>query len=204
MLGARPRGNDARGEAVPVSRESPSYVKGMWFVAGRRYIAREHGEEGLAAVLAAMPEEHRNALADPITSDWYPEGALGASLQACRDVIGGGTDAGTLAVMEGCSIEGIHRFWSVALRVTSSHFAVRLLPVTWRHMRRGPGRLEVVVEPDRAVVRYSSFPYFGDANYRLLVLGTLRPLMRVSTGTAAQVEIVGYGDDWLDAEIVLP
>ncbi len=193
-----------RGEARSVPKESPSYVKGMWFVAGRRYIAREHGEEVLAKVVDAMPPEHREALAEPITSDWYPEGALGASLQACRDVVSGGTDAGLLSFMEGCSVEGIHRFWSVALRITSTHFAVRMLPATWRHMRRGPGKLEVLVEPDRAVVRYSSFPYFRDVNYRLLVLGTLRPLMRISTATKAQVEIVGYGDDWLDAEIIFP
>jgi hypothetical protein len=187
-----------------VSRHAPSYVKGMWFVAGRRYIAREYGDEGLARVIAAMPDEHREALVDPMASDWYPEGALGASLRASREAVGGGSDAGTLQVIEGCSLEGIHRFWSVALRVTSTPFAIRLLPVTWSHMRRGPGRLEVVTEPDRAVVRYSTFPYFHDVNYRLLVLGTLRTLMRVSTGTQAQVEIVGYGDDWLDAEIVVP
>jgi len=192
------------GEAVFVSRHAPSYVKGMWFVAGRRFIAREYGEAGLARVVAAVPEEHREAIMEPVTSDWYPEGALGASLRATRDTLGGGSDAGALEVIEGCAVEGINRFWSVALRVTSTQFAIRMLPVTWQHMRRGPGKMDVVLEPDRAVVRYSSFPYFDDVNYRLLVLGTLRPLMRVSTGTRAQVEIVGYGTDWLDAEIVFP
>jgi hypothetical protein len=187
-----------------VSRASPSYVKGMWFVAGRRFIEREHGEDALARVLAAIPEEHREALAEPMASDWYPEGALGACLRASREAIGGDSDTGMLGVIEGCTMEGIQRFWSIALRVTSTHFAVRMLPASWRHIRRGPGRLEVVMEGERAVVRYSLFPYFGDINYRLLVLGTLRPLMRISTGTRAQVEIVGYGDDWLDAEIVFP
>jgi hypothetical protein len=187
-----------------VPQESPSFVKGMWFVSGRRYIGREHGEEALASVVAAIPEEYREAMTDPITSNWYPEGALGASLKATREIIGGGGDEGTLTAIEGCSMEGIRRFWSVALRLTTTHFALRMLPSTWKQLRRGPGKLEVVLEPDRAVVRYSTFPYFDDVNYRLLVLGTLRPLMRVSTGTEAQVEIVGYGRDWLDAEIVFP
>ena len=151
-----------------------------------------------------MPPEHRPIMRDPITSDWYPEGALGASLKATREVIGRGSDAGTLTAIEGCTLEGIRRFWSVALRLTTTHFALQMLPSTWSHMRRGPGKLEVVTEPDRSVVRYSAFPYFDDVNYRLLVLGTLRPLMRTSTGTRAQVEIVGHGDDWLDAEIVFP
>jgi hypothetical protein len=176
----------------------------MWFVAGRRSIARDYGDDGLAKVIAAMPEEHRDVMTDPMASDFYPEEALGASLQASREAIGGSSDAGTLRVIEGCALEGINRFWSVALKVTSTQFALRMLPVTWRHMRRGPGQMEVLVEPERAVVRYSSFPYFGDVNYRLLVLGTLRPLMHVSTGTRARVEIVGYGADWLDAEIVFP
>ncbi len=187
-----------------MSSDSSSYVKGMWFVTGRRFLSREYGEEALQKVVDAMPEQYRVAVAEPITSDWYPEAALGAFLQTLREVVCGGTDEGTLAVIEGASLEGIHRFWSIALRVTSTQFAVRMLPSTWPHLRRGPGRMDVEPDAQRAVVRYTNFPYFRDVNYRLLVLGSLRTLMRVSTGTQAQVAILGYGHDWLDAEIVFP
>jgi DMSO reductase anchor subunit len=64
--------------------------------------------------------------------------------------------------------------------------------------------MDVELDAQRAVVRYTHFPYFRDVNYCLLVLGSLRTLMHVSTGTQAQVAILGYGHDWLDAEIVFP
>jgi hypothetical protein len=187
-----------------VSRETSSYVKGMWFVAGRRFILREHGEALLQKVIDAVPEEYREAMVEPMASDWYPEAALGSFLQASREHVGAGTDEGTTALIEGCSLEGIRRFWTIALQVTSTQFAIRMLPATWQHLRRGPGRMDVEIDAERAIVRYTSFPYFSDVNYRLLVLGTLRPLMRISTGTQAQVEILGHGHDWLDAEILFP
>jgi hypothetical protein len=68
-------------------------------------------------------------------------------------------------------------------------------------MRRGPGTLAVEVAGSEARVYYAHFPYFDDVNYRLLVIGTVGPLMRLSTRGKAEVTILGHGKDWLTARI---
>jgi hypothetical protein len=181
-----------------------SYVKGLWFVTARRYAEVKYGEAALDAVVNSMPERYRHAMSAPLASEWYEEEALGHALRAARDVLAGGADERMLAVLEASTLEGINRFWRTALRVASTELALRMLPASWRHVRRGPGTLEVDVRGRSAVVHYARFPYFNDVNYRLLVLGTLRPLMRIATGVQAHVEISGYGMSWLDAKISFP
>jgi hypothetical protein len=181
-----------------------SYVKGLWFITARRYAEVRYGDAMLGVVIESMPPRYQHAMRNPLASEWYDEEALGHALRAARDVLAGGTDERMLEVLEGSTLEGINRFWRAALRVASTELALRMLPASWRHVRRGPGTLSVDVRGRSATVHYARFPYFNDINYRLLVLGTLRPLMRIATGVEASVEIAGYGMSWLDAEISFP
>jgi hypothetical protein len=181
-----------------------SYVKGLWFVSARRYALPKFGSAKMDEVVAYMPERYQVAMRAPLASEWYEEEALAHGMRAARDVLGDGTDAGLLTILEETTQEGINRFWRAALRVMSTELAVRMLPATWRHVRRGPGELTVQIEGKRGVVRYARFPYFHDPNYRTLALGTIRPLMRIATGTPARVEIAGYGPTWCDVEVRFP
>lgn len=177
-------------------------VKGLWFVTARRYALHHYGEAELAKVIAKMKPRHREALANPLPSAWYVEEAMQDSFAAAREVLAP-SDGAMLELFEGCSRYGITYFWRIALRMTSTEFAMRTLPATWRHIRRGPGQMVVQVDGGErhATVSYTRFPYFDDVNYRLLVLGTLRPLLHISTGKPARVTIAGHGKSWLTAEI---
>jgi hypothetical protein len=169
-----------------------SEVKGLWFVTARRYMLDAHGRDALAAVIEEIPPEHRSALVDPLASQWYPEETLQESLAAASRVMARGNRDKMLELLEGCSIVGVNHFFRIALRITTTAFALRMLPTTWSHMRRGPGRMTVDLRAGEGIVDYLDFPYFDDLNYRLLVLGTLRPLLRLSTGREPRVEIERY------------
>lgn len=181
-----------------------SEVKGLWFVSARRYALEHHGEESLAQVIAHMKPRWRPALESPMASAWYAEEAMKDAFAGASDVLAGGDEERIVAMFEGCALYGITHFWRIALRVASVEFALRMLPSTWRHMRRGPGKMAVEIDGPRAKVLYTSFPYFDDKNYRLLVLGTLRPLLRISTGAEPRITIAGHGTSWLTAEIEFP
>jgi hypothetical protein len=148
-----------------------------------------------------MKPKYRGALESPLTSAWYPEEAMQNAFAATKEVLAEGSDEKMVHLFEGCALLGINHFWRIALRVTSTEFAVRMLPATWRHVRRGPGTMAVLVDGRHAKIHYARFPYFDDVNYRSLVLGTLRPLLRISTGFAPRVTIAGFAKSWLDAEI---
>jgi hypothetical protein len=177
-----------------------SEVKGLWFVTARRYALHHYGEEAIANIVAKMKPRYREALERPLPSAWYEEEAMQDAFAAAREVLAP-SDEAMRELFEGCSLFGITYFWRIALRVTTTEFAVRMLPATWRHIRRGPGQMAVSVDGPRASVNYTRFPYFDDVNYRLLVLGTLRPLLQISTGKPANITIAGHGKSWLTAEI---
>jgi hypothetical protein len=181
-----------------------SEVKGLWFVSARRYALEHHGEDALAEVVATMKPRWRSALESPLASAWYPEEAMKNAFAAAAAVLAGGDEDRIIAMFEGCALYGITHFWRIALRVASTEFAVRMLPSTWRHMRRGPGKMAVEVDGSQAKVLYTNFPYFDDVNYRLLVVGTLRPLLRISTGAEPRISIAGHGTSWLTADISFP
>ncbi len=95
----------------------------------------------------------------------------------------------------------MHRFFQALLKLTSPSFLLRQTPVLWSYVRRNQGNLTVETTEERAVVRYRDFPYFDDFRYRLLALGTLRPLATLCGGTDPKAHELGYGKDWLDVEI---
>jgi hypothetical protein len=106
-----------------------------------------------------------------------------------------------LAAFEECTLNGVHRFFQALLKLTSPSFLLRQTPVLWSYVRRNQGNLTVETTEERAVVRYRDFPYFDDFRYRLLALGTLRPLATLCGGTDPKAHELGYGKDWLDVEI---
>jgi hypothetical protein len=175
-----------------------SEIKGIWFVTARRLLSERFPRE-LEAVVSAMPREHRSAMADPLASRWYPEEALQASMGAVNRLIARGDKDRMTELLEDCTVIGVNHFFRIALRLTTTTFALRMIPVAWDHLRRGPGGVKVGIEGRTAHVEYETFPYFDDVNYRLLVLGTLRPLLRLSTGKAPDVEIERYSKDSLRA-----
>lgn len=191
----------------PIVSKSPgttavmSEVKGAWFVSARRYTLEQHGRDALAEVLGEMPAEHRSALSEPLASQWYPEAAMQEALGACFRVIARGDRQRMISVIEGCAVVGVNTFFRIALRITTTTFALRMLPTTWGLLRRGAGKMDVDIEERHAVIRYSAFPYFDDPNYRALVSGTLRPLLRMSTGREPDVEITDWTADTLRAVV---
>jgi hypothetical protein len=176
---------------------APSEVKGLWFVAARRWVVQDLGEEALRAVLAELHGPAREALEDPLPSAWYPEEALQRGLDAARRVLADDDADQMLDLLERVTMIGINAFWRTALRVTSTEFALRAVPVSWKHIRRGAGEMSVELEGGIGRIHYRDFPYFDDPNYRLLVLGTLRPLLRMSTGAEVPVNIATYTHDSL-------
>jgi hypothetical protein len=187
---------------VPPPPDSPpSEVKGIWFVSARKWVVTDLGEGALRSVLAELHGIAREALEDPLPSHWYPEEALQKSLDAARRVLCDDDSERMVETLERVSLVGINTFWRTALRITSTEFALRALPISWKHIRRGPGEMSVDIANGLAKIQYRYFPYFDDPNYRLLVLGTLRPLLRVSTGHEVPVTIAQYTKDSLTAHV---
>ncbi|MGZ5971248.1 MAG: hypothetical protein ACXWP4_26435, partial [Polyangiales bacterium] len=158
------RGAERRGERPAETSE----VKGLWFVTARRFTVQQFGDVGLRAVLAELPPEVRPSLGEPLPSHWYPESHLQTCLDVTRRMLAGDDPDRMQKLLEGCTKVGINAFWRVALQVTAPQFALRALPVSWRHMRRGPGYMRVEIEGSIGRVHYGDFPYFDDSNYRLL------------------------------------
>jgi hypothetical protein len=176
-----------------------SEVKGIWFVTARRYLESTQSADTVAAVVEAIPRTHRSAMAEPLTSRWYPEEAMQQSLHAVHRLVARGDKDKMLEIFEACTVLGVNHFFRIALRVTSTAFVVRMMPAMWDRLRRGPGSLTVDVDDAGATLRYVGFPYFADPIYRLLVVGTVRPLIRLSTGKAASVDVAEWTDDSLRA-----
>lgn len=170
----------------------------------RRYVVETYGEGALRDLLGVVSPPVRAALNEPLASHWYPEAVLQESFEGARRVLAGGDPDRMIAFFEGCTLVGINAFWRTALRLTSGRFALRGLPVSWRHMRRGQGSLEVELDGAIGRVHYLDFPYFDDPNYRLLVLGTVGPLLRVATGSDVPITIARFTSSSLTAQVRLP
>ena len=63
--------------------------------------------------------------------------------------------------------------------------------------------MRVEIEGSVGRIHYSDFPFFDDSNYRLLVLGTLEPLLSISTGNRVPVTIVSHTKTSLTAQVRL-
>jgi hypothetical protein len=178
-----------------------SEVKGLWFVVAKRYLIDRY-EPDLPAKMAALVDAPlRSAFLDPLRSHWYPEACLTQFMAAFDELVTHGDQRKMIAAFEDCTLQGVHRFFQAMLRMTSPDFLLRRTPVLWGCVRRNQGRLTVESDETRAIVHYADFPYFDDVNYRLLALGTLRPLATLCGGTSPRASIVDYGKNWLDVEV---
>lgn len=177
-----------------------SEVKGAWFIAARAWLTERENPFALERIVHAMPQEHRDALRDPIPSSWYPEEALQTALRALRDVLD--LDAARFVdVMDACTVIGTSRFFRALLRVATPSFVLRQVPVMWGRIRRGAGRVEVDDTGTEALLRYREFPYFADEHYRLLTVGSLRAVVRTCTGRDPDVTVVRWTPDALDVRV---
>jgi hypothetical protein len=187
----------SRGERA-VSR---SEIKGMWFVVARRYLIDRHDPELPYRMAQLVDPEHRAALLDPLSFAWYPEACLQQFMMAFDELVTHGDRRRLIAAFEECTLQGVHRFFHALLRLTSPDFLLRRTPVLWKCVRRNQGSLSVETDGTRAIVRYVDFPYFDDVRYRLLALGTLRPLATLCGGSNPTAEEIGFGKDWLTVEV---
>jgi hypothetical protein len=146
--------------------------------------------------------EHGQLLEDAIASEWYPEEALQAALQALRTELAGDNDPRFAAVVRDMVGSGIGRFFRLMLQLGSARFVLRKVPVLWDRVQRGPGSVTVDDRPDRAVLHYRSFPYFSDPNYPLMTGASLQAMVEASIGRLPDVNVLGRGHDWLDIEVV--
>jgi hypothetical protein len=143
----------------------------------------------------------KEVILDPKRSAWYPEAALQQFMGAFDEIVTHGDHKRLVAAFEECTLQGVHRFFQALLRLTSPDFLLRKTPTLWAYVRRGQGSVTVETDEKHAVVRYRDFPYFDDVRYRLLALGTLRPLATLCGGTTPRAEVLDYGKEWLDVKV---
>lgn len=172
-------------------------VKGVWFSTAHRYLHDEHGPETLESVIERMPPERREAMRDPIASHWYPEETLQEGLYAMGAELAGGEARAFEPVLEELARQGLSRFLSALLQLSSPRFVLRQVPTAWRLLRRGPAEVRADPIEGGTEVLYAAFPYFSDYNYRLLTVASLRTLVEQSAGKRPAIEIVEWEDDSL-------
>ena len=178
-----------------------SEVKGLWFVVAQRYLVDKHGASFPTKMANLVDAPLRQALLEPMRSAWYPEAALQQFMAAYDELVTHGDERRLIAAFEECTLAGVHRFFQALLRLTSPDFLLRRTPVLWSFVRRNQGSVRVETTAKSAIVHYEDFPYFEDVHYRLLALGTLRPLATLCGGTDPRAEVLGYGRDWLNVEV---
>ncbi len=176
-----------------------SEVKGLWFVVARRYLVDRVNPDLPFQMAELVAPELRPAILEPALSSWYPEACLQEFMRTFDQLVTRGDRKRLIAAFEECTLNGVHRFFQALLRLTSPDFLLRKTPVLWNYVRRYQGSVSVETNEERAIVRYIDFPYFEDVRYRLLALGTLRPLATLCGGTNPPGRRnVGFGRDWLD------
>lgn len=172
-------------------------VKGAWFVTARSYVLEHHGEETLRAIAERLEEEHRHVVEDPVASEWYPEELLQETLAAANQVVAEGDGNRFLEFIEGCTEQGVSRFFSVLIQLSSPGYVMSKVPFMWERIRRGPGFVEVEEREDGSRLHYQRFPYFDDFLYRMLTVGSLHAVVRRCTGTEPDVQILEWSSDSL-------
>jgi hypothetical protein len=196
-----PSGAGARAPSIPPGPLSKSEVKGVWFTTSRRYILETVGEEALVTMSHRVDRAYRDLIVNPFPSEWYPERALQQALHAMYVVIAHNDDEAFTEVMEGCTRLGVNHFFRALMRMASPAVILRKTPAMWNHIRRGAGAVAVEADDVSATLRYTSFPYFRDPNYRLLTVGAVRALVRVCGGEVRGLEVVGHAWDSMTVRV---
>ena len=180
-------------------------VKGLFFVVARKHLMDRYGVESIRAMAEVMSPKHREAMLQPMHSEWYAEEALQEALGAFHEVVARGRDEEVLTSLAACTVDGVNRFFQVLLGMASPSFLLRKCPVLWRFARRGPSTVTVEADEERAVVSYRDFPYFDDRNYRLMMEGTLRGVAGLGQPRGGlHVKSVHWDKGSLDVEVLYP
>jgi hypothetical protein len=174
-----------------------SEVKGIWFVSMRAWLDQHVSEDQRRELSACLSPPFRAAFAEPLVSEWYPEAMLEEALLATYEVVAVRDRARFLSIMEACTEIGVNRFFRLLLRLSTLSFVTKLVPTMWKQIRRGRGDVKVAIEGDRARLEYSDFPRFVDPLYELMTIGSLRALVRISTGREPVVEVVARNPEGL-------
>lgn len=173
-------------------------VKGVWFVTARKFVLEHHGADALQALADAVDPSIRGVIEEPIASEWYAEEALQQTLAAANQVLAGGDRGRFLRFIEGCTEQGVTRFFSVLIQLSTPAYIMSKVPFMWERIRRGPGFVQVEERDDGSLLHYQRFPYFDDPLYRWLTVGSLRAVVRRCTDTEPDVEILHWQSDELE------
>lgn len=175
--------------SMTASQGQDSEVKGIWFVSMRAWLDQHASDAQRKELVASLSPPYRASFAEPLVSEWYPEAMLEEALHATYEVVAVRDRARFLSIMEECTEIGVNRFFRLLLRMSSLSFVTKLVPTMWKQIRRCRGGVTVEIEGDRARLAYGDFPRFGDPLYELMTVGSLRALLRISTGREPVVEV---------------
>lgn len=176
-------------------------MKGVWFVTARQEVAETFGPEALEVLVASVPAPHRAVVAEPLASAWYPEEALQACLRSLRLELVGGQPMRFQELLERSTERGMGRFFSALIRLSSPRFVLGQVPTMWRHIRRGPGFVEVAHGEGESWLRYRDFPYFDDPIYEELTVCTVRSVVRLCAKVDPDLTVARVTGDRLDLRV---
>ncbi len=174
-----------------------SEVKGVWFLTAKRSVLAQQGQPVWDALVASLPEKYRAGIAEPVASGWYPEEVFGLALERLDALVAEGDPRRLSTFVEEGTVEGVSRFFRSVLGLATPAFVVRRLPALWRLVRRGAGTVSVDAGATSATVRYTEFPHWNDARYRLLTISSIRALLRMCTGREPVVREESHTHDTL-------
>lgn len=176
-------------------------VRGAWFIAAREEVAERFGPHGLEVLLAAVPAIHRKAVTDATGRDWYPEPALQACLHSLRLSLAGGHRVRFGELLEACTERGMGRFFTTLVKLAPPRFVLSRVPEMWKGIRRGPGFVTVEHGEGATLLRYQSFPYFGDPIYEELTTHSVRAIVRLCAKVEPTVTVDRVTGDALDLRV---
>jgi hypothetical protein len=163
-----------------------------------------HGEAGVARVVRALGDDYGFLLTDPIASEWYPETSLQRSLGAVSTVTCEREPEKFCEFIEACTVFGINRLLRIVLALSSPAYVLAKMPALWARHRRNNGALSVEIRTRSARLSYSSFPFFDDANYRIMIRGILRKALEMSSGERPDVIVRDFTRDCLTVDMYFP
>ena len=170
----------------PITRQKASMLKNR--VA---FIEEVYGGEGLAQVIAAMPEAYRDILDQPLLpSNWITMDASGAFLDATASVLGGDQviyDMGVYGAQK--SLSGIYKIF---VMIGSPGFIVRRGAVTFKQLFEG-GHSEARAEEKEGQMHAIWRSYGFAPHHRLIEVvmhGWMAEALRLSGADLEQSRVV--------------
>ena len=130
-------------------------VKGTAIAGRLRYVRRHHGEEGLGAVLAALPDRAlaRELELGVLRSSWYPLGHSLALTETIDRLFGSGDGAlaGPLAAQ--VAEDDLSTVYKIFFKLASPAYTIEKAMEVWRQYHDS-GRLQVVERGPGLVVAH--------------------------------------------------